>query len=80
MTNEQDGAHAVLVSLDQGGAEIPVAAIEQKETGLRLVVKAVGGEYRGTINKDGTELNGTWAQGGEVPLKLTKKVSEPAKS
>jgi hypothetical protein len=79
MTNDDEGAHAVLVSVDQGGGEIPVATIEQKDASLRLVIKAVGGEYRGEINKDGTELNGTWSQGGELPLKLIRKANEPAK-
>ena len=80
MNNDQDGAHASLISVDQGGGEIPVATIEQKDADLRLVVKAVGGEYQAQINKEGTELNGTWTQGTGLPLKLTKKASEPPKS
>jgi hypothetical protein len=40
----------------------------------------VGGNYKGEINKEGTELNGTWTQAGnEFPLKLRKKAAEPAK-
>ena len=79
MTNDESGASAVLVSVDQGGAEIPVTAIEQKDTKLTLTVKMLGGGYHGEINKDGTELNGTWTQGGmDLPLKLKRK-SEPAK-
>ncbi|MGD0577428.1 MAG: hypothetical protein ABSC08_00715 [Bryobacteraceae bacterium] len=80
MTNEEGGASAVLVSVDQGGVEIPVTTIEQKDTKLTLLVNPVGGEYRAEINKDATELNGTWTQNGnELPLKLKKKVDEPAK-
>jgi hypothetical protein len=80
IANNESGASAVLVSVDQGGAEIPVSAIEQKDAKLTLLVKAVGGEYRGEINKDGTELNGTWTQGGnDLPLKLKKKGNAPAK-
>jgi hypothetical protein len=80
MANNESGASAVLVSLDQGGAEIPVTTIEQKDTKLTLLVNAVGGEYRGEINKDRTELNGTWTQSGnELPLKLKRKGDEPAK-
>lgn len=74
MANDENGASAVLVSVDQGGAEIPVTTIEQKDTKLTLLVKAVGGEYRGEINKDSTELNGTWTQSGnDLPLKLKRK-------
>jgi hypothetical protein len=80
MANDASGANAVLVSVDQGGAEIPVTTIEQKETKLTLLVKAVGGEYQAELNKDGTELTGTWSQGGnDLPLKLKKKADAPAK-
>lgn len=80
-TNDESGARAVLISLDQGGAEIPVTTIEQKEAKLTLLVMAgVGGEYRGEINKDGTELNGRWSQSGiDLPLKLKRKGRESAK-
>ena len=77
--NAEGAATAVLISVDQGGAEIPVTTIEQKEIRLMLLVKMVGGQYEGQISKDGTELNGTWTQAGNsLPLKL-KKSGEPAK-
>jgi hypothetical protein len=80
IANNENGASAVLVTVDQGGLEIPVTAIEQQGAKLTLVAKSIGGEYRGEINKDGTELNGTWMQSGnELPLNLKRKGSEPAK-
>lgn len=82
MANDESGASAVLISPDQGGAEIPVTTIGQKGAKLTLLVMAtgVGGEYRGEINKDGTELNGSWSQSGyDLPLKLKKKGGQPAK-
>ena len=64
--------------MDQGGAEIPVSAITQQGTKLVLIVKAVGGHYDGEIDKEGTELKGTWTQSGnELPLTL-KKAPTPA--
>jgi uncharacterized protein len=73
MSNDQNGAKAVLISLDQGASDIPVTAIDQKESKLTLAVKMVGGRYEAQINKDGSELNGTWTQGGhDLPLKLRK--------
>jgi hypothetical protein len=45
------------------------------QTGAELDMKAavIGGEYRGEINKDGTELTGHWTQGpGNFPLTLKK--------
>jgi len=76
VANDESGASAVLISPDQGGAEVPVTTIEQKDAKLRLLVMAtgVGGEYRGEIDKDGTELNGRWSQSGkDLPLKLKRK-------
>ncbi len=74
VANEDGGASGVVISPDQGGAEVPVTVIAQKDSKLTLLVMAgVGGEYRGEINKDGTELNGTWSQSGAaLPLKLKK--------
>jgi hypothetical protein len=79
MSNDAGGAQAVLISVDQGGAEIPVTTIEQKDTKLTLTVNMVGGKYEAEINKEGTELTGTWSQGGgNLPLKL-KKAAAPDK-
>ncbi len=71
--NTGGGAKAVLTSVDQGNAKIPVASVQQNSNKLLLEVKAVGGQYEATINKEGTALTGTWTQGGnELPLKMTK--------
>jgi hypothetical protein len=73
MSNDAGKAKAVLVSVDQGGAEIPVSAIEQKNSKLTLALQAIDGQYQAEINKEGSELNGTWTQGGnDLPLKLRK--------
>ncbi len=73
ISNEKDGAHATMVSIDQGNAEIPVTSVEQKGTHLTLQVNRIGGSYEGDINKQGTELDGTWSQGGgSLPLALKK--------
>lgn len=74
MSNEGNAGKAVLISLDQGGVEIPVSTIEQKDAKLKLGVKMVGGGYDAEINKEGTELSGTWSQAGnQLPLKMKKK-------
>jgi hypothetical protein len=80
ISNEAAGGKAVLISLDQGGVEIPVSEIEQKDAKLTLTVKTVGGKYEGEINKEGSELNGTWAQGGgSAPLKFKKAAAQEKK-
>ena len=74
ITNGQAGAEAVLVSVDQGNVQIPVSRVTQKDAKLTLQVNAVGGGYEGEINRQGTELTGTWTQAGNsLPLTLKKK-------
>jgi hypothetical protein len=73
ISNGKAGAEATLVSLDQGNASIPVSAINQKGTKLTLEVKAVGGGYEGEMNKESTQIDGTWTQVGmNTPLVLKK--------
>jgi hypothetical protein len=73
LANDEGGASAVLISPDEG-IEIPVAAIEQKEGELKLSVQALGGEYWGELNPDGTQLSGSWTQSGNnFQLKFKKK-------
>ena len=56
-----------LISLDQGGAEIPVTAVIQTGSHVKVIVQAVAGTYEGDL-KDG-QLTGTWTQGpGTLPL------------
>jgi hypothetical protein len=60
-------ATGTLVTVDQGGAEIPIAAVIQADKHLKLVVRAIAGTYEGDL-KDG-QLTGTWTQGpGTWPL------------
>jgi hypothetical protein len=73
ISNGKAGAEAVMVSLDQGNANIPVTTITQKGTKLSLEVKAVGGGYEGEMNKEGTRIDGMWSQlGMSTPLVLKK--------
>ena len=76
ISNAKDGAQATMISVDQGNAEIPATSIEQKGRHLALQLNAVGGSYEGDLNKDGSELTGTWSQnGGNAPLMLKKSSS-----
>jgi hypothetical protein len=73
IANGKDGAEAIMVSVDQGNAEIPVTSIEQKGAHLTLQLSMVGGSYEADINKEGTGLTGTWTQnGGNLPLTFKK--------
>jgi hypothetical protein len=72
LSNQADGtATGTLVSLDQGGAEIPIASVVQDGAHLKLLVPAVVGNYEGDL-KDG-QLTGTWTQGPRTwPLVLKR--------
>lgn len=62
LSNEPGGAATgTLVSIDQGGAEVPIAAVIQTGAKLRLLLPAIAGTYEGAL-EDG-QLTGNWTQG-----------------
>ena len=73
LTNHPGGtATAVFVSVDQGGATIPVTAVVQKDAHLTLQVRPISGRYEGDL-ADG-KLTGTWTQGPRSwPLIMQRK-------
>jgi hypothetical protein len=72
LTNHDDGATGIIVSLDQGGGEIPIATVAQAGSHLTLTVSTIGASYEGDL-KDG-QLVGTWTQGaGKFPLTFKRK-------
>ena len=72
LSNQKDGtATGTIVSVDQGGVEIPIAAVVQKDAHLQLAVPAVIGNYEGDL-KDG-QFTGMWTQGPNTwPLVLKR--------
>ncbi|MGC2765817.1 MAG: hypothetical protein WB607_09955 [Candidatus Acidiferrum sp.] len=73
VTKSQDGElGATLDSVDQGANGIPVSAIAVKDGKLSMTVAAVGGTYEGVINKDVTEIQGTWTQMQALELTFTR--------
>jgi hypothetical protein len=70
---DKDGAlTATLDSIDQSTFGIPVSAISLKDSRLSMTVDAVHGTYDGTVNKDGTEIDGTWSQGQSLELNFKR--------
>jgi dipeptidyl aminopeptidase/acylaminoacyl peptidase len=69
VTKSEAGVYAAkLDSLDQG-ATIPIDTITVKFEAVRLEVKTPGILIEGTLNKERTELTGTFNQGGQaVPI------------
>ena len=77
LSNRPDGgATGTLISVDQGGAEVPVAAVVQTGSLLKVLVPAIIGTYEGDL-KDG-QLTGTWTQGpGTFPLVFKRPMQSP---
>jgi hypothetical protein len=71
LTNQDGGATGTLISVDQGGAEIPLNSIVQTDAHLKFTVPAIGGSDEGDL-KD-SQITGTWTQGpGSMPLNLKR--------
>jgi serine-type D-Ala-D-Ala carboxypeptidase/endopeptidase len=62
---------AVLNSLDQG-AVIPSTAVKTDGGELQILFMPIMGELKGKLTADGKAIDGSWTQGGSIPLKLTK--------
>jgi len=74
-TKNADGSMTgTLDSIDQGANGIPITTITRVGDSVRLDVKAVGGSYEATLNKEASTLAGTWSQGGgSLPLTMERK-------
>ncbi|HKW15741.1 MAG TPA: alpha/beta fold hydrolase [Candidatus Krumholzibacteria bacterium] len=60
-------------SPDQGGYGIALSEVTVGEKDLYWAVDAIDGEYRGTLSKDGKQIDGTLTQGGEqIPLTFAR--------
>jgi hypothetical protein len=69
----EGGATGSLVSVDQGGAEIPITTITQAASTLKLELPSIGASYSGEL-RDG-RLLGDWTQGpSTLPLAFTRSV------
>jgi len=74
LTNGPDGATAVLTSVDQGNAQIPVSSIAVEGNKLTLELAAVGGQLTGELDSAGTTMTGAWRQAGKsLYLNLKRK-------
>ena len=72
---------AKLTSVDQGNVTIPIDAVSFSPASvLRLELKSIGAVYEGKLSDDGSEIAGTWQQGGNsIPLKLRRPGASAAK-
>jgi hypothetical protein len=73
ITASQDGSLSGTIDYpDQDTSGILITAITYKESTLHFESSSIQGSYDGTMNKDNSEITGTWKQGG-APLSLILK-------
>jgi len=79
MSNQPDGAAAgSIISVDQGGGEIPISTITQKGSDLKLELRSINATYAGAL-KEGS-LVGEWKQGpGTLPLSFKRPAKQEEK-
>jgi hypothetical protein len=57
----------------QGAKDLPLSDIVQKAESFEFQLPMAGGSFKGTVNKEGTQVTGNWSQGGgSLPLTLKK--------
>jgi hypothetical protein len=78
LSNQADGtATGTMISVDQGGGEIPITTITQKASTLTLEVKTIQGSYDGDLTNGA--LVGHWMQGGATFPLTFKRPQEDKK-
>ena len=76
VTATKDGSlTATMDSVDQGAYGIPVSTVTLKDSKFSLDVDAVHGTYEGTVNKDASEIDGTWSQGQPLELNFHRSAT-----
>jgi len=76
--SDSSGYSGKVDSLDQG-ATIPVDTITVTGDAVRFELNSVGGVYEGALNKDRSEMNGKFTQGG-ASFPLVFKAGAPSQS
>jgi hypothetical protein len=78
VTAATDGSlTATLDSVDQSAYGIPVTTVTLKDSKFNFAVDAVYGTYEGTVNKDASEIDGTWSQGQPLELNFKRVAATP---
>jgi hypothetical protein len=71
------GLTATFDSVDQGVNGVPVTAISLKDSKLTFTVDAAHITYEGAVDKDATEIDGTWTQGQPFELNFKRAAATP---
>jgi pimeloyl-ACP methyl ester carboxylesterase len=78
ITSTPDGLKATMDSPDQNATGLPVSSVQLNGASLKLESEKLHGEFNGTVSQDLASIDGTWKQGGSLPLvlKRTKNAAE----
>ncbi len=72
-----DGAlAAVMYSVDQGNAQIPVESVTVTGSVLSMTMPMIGGSYEGTLSEDGETIDGTFTQMGAALALVLERASD----
>ncbi len=76
--NSDGGWKAVLVSVDQGGQEIPADNVVLENRKVTVPVSLIGGSFEGSLSDDNKTITGSWKQSGvTLPLSIKQGQEEP---
>jgi hypothetical protein len=71
LQNDNGSSTGTVISLDQGGAKIPITQISRTGAQVKLVVNGIGASYDGSLGS--AVIDGTWTQSGQkFPLVLER--------
>jgi serine-type D-Ala-D-Ala carboxypeptidase/endopeptidase len=62
-----------LDSIDQGAMDIPCSKVNSRDAELSFALPSIRCAFHGTLAADGDTLNGTWSQGIDLPLVMTRQ-------
>lgn len=79
ISESQPGAYSGTVdSPDENFFGVPISSVTLKGSTLHLEIEAVHGTYEGKLTADGSEIDGTWTQGGTSSLLNLRRVEKPS--
>lgn len=77
--NQPDGTvNATLDSPTQGAAALQVSDVAQKDLAVEWKVPMITGTYKGTLNKEASEITGEWSQSGAALALVLHRPAPPA--
>ena len=68
---------AVIDSPDQGAENLPVDTVARTGSSLHFEMAVINASYDGTTSADGSEISGTWKQGGRSWPLVFKRATKP---